>query len=131
MAHSSLCTVHGRNPTGTRNIRNVFGIQPALRAPCVLQVRDTCCGDKTDEAQCQIACEKFLANTPSINRHAVDQEIVDLCSSASSPVPRHRCSNNATGRSSNRHKCKSVISGDSGDSGVVMMFFRGWRGVDS
>jgi len=84
------------------------------------QVKDTCCGgddDGPDPAQCQIACGKFLANTPSINRHAaaVDQEILDLCSEvgargarADALLPhRRRCSRNATAaRPLNGHKCK-------------------------
>ncbi|XP_025206396.1 reversion-inducing cysteine-rich protein with Kazal motifs [Melanaphis sacchari] len=81
------------------------------------QVKDTCCGDKTDAAQCQIACEKFLANTPSINRHAANQEILDLCSAdrrdtrsattTTTSVELHRrCTRNTTTRrtSSDGHK---------------------------
>ncbi|XP_015375740.1 PREDICTED: reversion-inducing cysteine-rich protein with Kazal motifs-like [Diuraphis noxia] len=81
------------------------------------QVKDTCCGDKTDAAQCQIACEKFLANTPSINRHAANQEILDLCSAdrrgarsattTTTSVELHRrCTRNTTARrpSSDGHK---------------------------
>lgn len=84
---------------------------------CVLQVKDTCCGDRLDEAQCQIACEKFLANTPSINRHAVNQEILDLCmvdkrdARSTTSVPHHRCTRNTTAaRPSDGHKCKSKAS---------------------
>ncbi|VVC41393.1 Thyroglobulin type-1,Kazal domain [Cinara cedri] len=68
------------------------------------QVRDTCCGDETDAAQCRIACEKFLANTPSINRHAANQEILDLCpgdrrgarSATFTVLPHRGCPRNAT-----------------------------------
>lgn len=103
---------------------------------CVLQVKDTCCGDKTDAAQCQIACEKFLANTPSINRHAANQEILDLCSAerrdarsattATTSVELHRrCTRNTTARrpSSDGHKCKSDI-----DSCTLLGIRSGTRG---
>ncbi|XP_025408983.1 reversion-inducing cysteine-rich protein with Kazal motifs isoform X2 [Sipha flava] len=79
------------------------------------QVKDTCCGGKTDEVQCQIACEKFLANTPSINQHVANQEIFDLCSAerdrrgtrsaATGAAATHLCSRNTTStRPSDGHK---------------------------
>lgn len=83
---------------------------------CCSQVRDTCCGDDTDTAQCQIACEKFLAYTPSINQHAADREIVDLCmaerlgerAAASYSGSSPGCSSNATvAQPTDGQKCKS------------------------
>ncbi|XP_050545812.1 reversion-inducing cysteine-rich protein with Kazal motifs [Daktulosphaira vitifoliae] len=75
------------------------------------QVKNTCCDDSTGDAtQCQIACEKFLANTPSVNQHAANQEILDMCSDRRGR-PSRRCSRNVTTNNSNNghkylHCCK-------------------------
>ncbi|XP_050420992.1 reversion-inducing cysteine-rich protein with Kazal motifs [Adelges cooleyi] len=71
------------------------------------QVKDACCGDGNggDAAQCQVACEKFLASTPSINQHVANQEILDMCADPQRGRPSRRCSHNSTAsRPTDGHK---------------------------